>query len=52
MHHIVTDHAFIDVTARGGLLLRELAPGVTVEQVQKLTEPKLKVAPDVREMKF
>ncbi|WP_426752217.1 CoA transferase subunit B [Myxococcus sp. Y35] len=50
IHHIVTDHAYIDVTPEG-LVLRELAPGVTVEQVQKLTEPKLIVAPDVREMK-
>ncbi|MFP2903564.1 CoA transferase subunit B [Pyxidicoccus sp. 3LFB2] len=51
VHHIVSDHAFIDVTPEG-LVLREVAPGVTVELVQKLTEPKLKVAPDVREMKF
>jgi 3-oxoacid CoA-transferase subunit B len=50
VHHIVTDHAFLDVTPEG-LVLRELAPGVTVEQVQKLTEPTFKVAPDVREMK-
>ncbi|AGC45428.1 3-oxoacid CoA-transferase subunit B [Myxococcus stipitatus DSM 14675] len=50
VHHIVTDHAYIDVTPEG-LVLRELAPGVTVELVQKLTEPKLKIAPDVREMK-
>jgi len=50
VHHIVTDHAFLDVTPEG-LVLRELAPGVTVEQLQKLTEPKFKVAPDVREMK-
>ena len=33
-------------------MLRELAPGVTVEQVQAITEPKLTVAPDVREMKI
>jgi 3-oxoacid CoA-transferase subunit B len=50
VHHIVTDHALLDVTPEG-LVLRELAPGVTVEQVQKLTEPTFKVAPDVREMK-
>ncbi|MCP3162019.1 CoA transferase subunit B [Myxococcus qinghaiensis] len=50
VHHIVTDHAFLDVTPEG-LVLRELAPGVTVELVQKLTEPKLKIAPDIREMK-
>ncbi|MFP2925506.1 CoA transferase subunit B [Pyxidicoccus sp. 3LG] len=51
VHHIVSDHAYIDVTPEG-LVLREVAPGVTVEQVKKLTEPTLKVAPDVREMKF
>jgi len=50
VHHIVTDHAFLDVTPEG-LVLRELAPGVTVDQVRKLTEPTFKVAPDVREMK-
>jgi 3-oxoacid CoA-transferase subunit B len=51
VHHIISDLAYIDVTS-DGLVLREVAPGVTVEQVQKLTEPKLIVAPDVREMKF
>ena len=51
VHHIVTDHAFLDVTPEG-LVLRELAPGLTVERVQQLTEPRLKVAPDLREMKF
>jgi 3-oxoacid CoA-transferase subunit B len=50
VHHIVTDHAYLDITPEG-LVLRELAPGVTVEQVQRITEPKFKVAPDVREMK-
>jgi 3-oxoacid CoA-transferase subunit B len=38
--HIVTELAFIDVTP-AGLLLRELAPDATLEQVQSLTEPKL-----------
>jgi 3-oxoacid CoA-transferase subunit B len=38
--HIVTELAFIDVTPQG-LLLRELAPDATFEQVQSLTEPKL-----------
>jgi 3-oxoacid CoA-transferase subunit B len=51
VNHIVTEYAYIDVTSEG-LVLRELAPGVTVEQVQALTEPRLKVAPDLREMKF
>jgi 3-oxoacid CoA-transferase subunit B len=42
--HIVTELAFIDVT-REGLVLRELAPDVTLEQVQSVTEPKLLVPP-------
>ena len=46
---ICTDLAWIDVTAEG-LVLRELAPGETVESVQKLTGPKLKVAPDCKTM--
>jgi len=46
---VCTDLAWIDVTPKG-LVLRELAPGVTVEQVQALTEPRLEVAPDVKTM--
>src|SRR4030081_195436 len=38
--HIVTEMAFIDVTPEG-LVLRELAPDTTLDQVQSLTEPKL-----------
>jgi 3-oxoacid CoA-transferase subunit B len=38
--HIVTELAFIDVTPEG-LVLRELAPDATLEQVLSLTEPKL-----------
>ncbi|MBX3103456.1 MAG: CoA transferase subunit B [Cryobacterium sp.] len=37
---IITDLAVIDVTERG-LVLRELAPGVTFDQVQAATEPPL-----------
>ncbi len=44
---ICTDYAWIDVTEKG-LALRELAPGVTADQVQKLTEPTLIVPPDVK----
>jgi 3-oxoacid CoA-transferase subunit B len=38
--HIVTELAWIDVTPEG-LVLRELAPGTSIEAVQSLTEPKL-----------
>jgi 3-oxoacid CoA-transferase subunit B len=51
VHFIVSDHAFIEVGAEG-LVLREVAPGVSVEQVQKLTGARLQVAKDVHEMKF
>ena len=49
VHHIVTDLAFIDVT-KDGLVLREVAAGVTAEQVQKVTGPKLILAPDLKTM--
>jgi 3-oxoacid CoA-transferase subunit B len=42
VHRIITDLAVIDVTPEG-LVLRELAPGVSVEDVRKLTEPELAV---------
>lgn len=46
---IVTDLAVIDVLPEG-LVLREVAPGFTPEDVQKFTEPKLRYAGKVREM--
>jgi 3-oxoacid CoA-transferase subunit B len=51
VNFIVTDYAFIEVTPEG-LVLKELAPGVSVEAVQKLTEPTLKAAPGLKEMKI
>ncbi len=49
VHAICTDRAWIDITPEG-MVLRELAPGETVESVQTLTEPKLKLAPDLKTM--
>jgi 3-oxoacid CoA-transferase subunit B len=51
VHQIITDLAAIDVTPEG-LVLRERAPGVSVEEIQARTEPKLKLHPDLREMKL
>ena len=47
---IVTELAVIDVTPEG-LLLKEIAPSTTVEVVQKVTEPTLKVDPELRTYK-
>src|SRR5690242_1736587 len=46
---ICTDHAWIDVTP-DGLVVRELAPGVTLDDVQRITEPKLIAGPGARTM--
>src|SRR5256885_14736641 len=43
VNRIITDYAVIDV-ARDGLKLIELAPGVTAEEVQDMTEPRLEIA--------
>jgi 3-oxoacid CoA-transferase len=48
---IVTDLAYIDVTPQG-LVLREVAPGVTPEYVQERTEPQLLIADDCKQMEF
>jgi 3-oxoacid CoA-transferase B subunit len=48
---IVTDLAFIEVTAKG-LVLKEIAPGWTFEEVQALTEAKLIPAADLKEIEL
>ena len=51
VHTVVTDLAVLEVTP-AGLLLKELAPGVTVADVQARSEPTLVIADDLREMRF
>jgi 3-oxoacid CoA-transferase len=48
---IVTDLAVIEVTPEG-LMLKEVAPGWTAEEVQTLTEPELAIAPDIKEIEL
>ena len=46
---IATEMAWIKVTP-AGLVLEEIAPGLTVEDVQRATEAKLTVSPTIRQM--
>ena len=48
---VVTDLAWVDVDA-DGFLLREIAPGLTVDDVKAATAAPLRVAADVGEMRF
>jgi len=48
---VVTDLAVIEIDA-DGFLLREIAPGVSVGDVQRATAAPLRVANDVQEMEF
>ena len=48
---IVTDIAVIEVT-ESGLTLKEVAPGWTAEEVQELTEARLTIASDLKEIEL
>src|SRR6201991_5195034 len=48
VHTIATDMAWIRVTPEG-LVLEEIAPGLAVEALQKATEAKLNLSPDLKE---
>jgi 3-oxoacid CoA-transferase subunit B len=51
VHRIITDLSVLDVTPEG-LVLIELAPGVSAREVQDKTQPTLKVPHDVKVMAF
>ncbi len=48
---VVTNLGYLTIE-NGAFILRELAPGVTIEDVKAATEGKLIVADDVKEMEF
>jgi 3-oxoacid CoA-transferase subunit B len=50
VHRIITELATIDVTSEG-LVLREVAPGLSAKDVQERTEPTLKVPADLATMR-
>jgi 3-oxoacid CoA-transferase subunit B len=49
VHTIVTEMAYINVTPQG-LVLEEIAPGLTAEDVQGATEAKLRINPALKAM--
>lgn len=48
---IFTDLAVIEVTEKG-LVLKEIYPGITPEELQSVTQPKLIIDPDVKEIEL
>jgi 3-oxoacid CoA-transferase subunit B len=49
VHTVVTEMAYINVTPQG-LVLAEVAPGLTAEDVQRATEAKLRISPALKAM--
>ncbi|WP_251037301.1 hypothetical protein [Paenibacillus albidus] len=48
MKTIVTEMAVIDVIPGKGLMLSEIAPGLSVEDVQKATGAELLISPNLK----
>ena len=48
---IVSEMAYMRVTANG-LVLEEIAPGLSAEDVQRCTQPKLIISPNLRTMEY
>ncbi len=51
VNKIFTDLAVIDIIPEG-LLLKEIFPGLSVEDIQSVTEPKLLIARDLKEIEL
>jgi len=51
VHKIFTDLAVLDIVPEG-ILLREIYPGLSVEDIQSVTEPTLLVSPDLKEIEL
>ncbi|HZE27209.1 MAG TPA: CoA transferase subunit B [Terriglobales bacterium] len=49
VHTIVTEMAYLEVTPTG-LVLEEIAPGITADEVQRATEPTLILSPTLKVM--
>ena len=51
VHRVVTDMAVLDLS-KEGFVLKELAPGISVDEVKAATDAPLRIAEDVREIRF
>ncbi|MFZ5814606.1 MAG: 3-oxoacid CoA-transferase subunit B [Bacillota bacterium] len=49
VHVVVTDMGYFEITPEG-FMMKEIAPGVTVEEVKAATAGRLIIAPDLKEM--
>lgn len=49
VNRIVTDYGVVDVT-KDGFILREIAPGLTVDELKKATGADLKIDPELRKV--
>lgn len=49
---IVTDLALLEISPEGGFILKERAPGVSVDEIKEKTEGKLIIDGEIPEMKF
>jgi 3-oxoacid CoA-transferase B subunit len=48
---LFTDLAVIEITPKG-MVLKEIFPGLSVEDIQSVTEPRLLIAPDLKEIEL
>ncbi len=48
---VITDMAVIEVTG-DGLVLKEIAPGFSPDEIQQATEPRLIISPDMKEIEL
>jgi len=49
---IVTDLAVLEISSKGGFILKERAPGVSLEEISAKTAGKLLIEGEIPEMKF
>jgi 3-oxoacid CoA-transferase subunit B len=49
---IVTEMAYIKVVPGKGLVLEEIAPGLSIDEVQRATEAPLSISPNLKTMEF